>query len=60
MNQPKPRGGKREGSGRKAQYADKSTITFAIEKQEKLILQQKFPKQLNKMYSEWVKGLMRE
>lgn len=60
MNQPKPKGGKREGSGRKPAFVDKDKITFNLEKADKEILKQKYPKILNKMFLDWVRELIKE
>ncbi len=53
------RGGKRENAGRPRQFEKPTTINFKCELQDKLKAKEKFGSGLNKMFVEWLQGLLK-
>lgn len=49
------RGGKRENSGRKRKFQDHTTINFKAEKEDVQAAKNKYGKELNKTFLEWLK-----
>lgn len=53
-------GGKRPGSGRPRKLNNPGTINFWIESEDIARLKEKYGGNLNKMFSEWVRGVLEE
>lgn len=51
-------GGSRKGSGRKKIFNDPTIINFKCESSDKIKLQEKYGKDLNKMFAKWIKRLL--
>lgn len=53
------RGGKREGSGRPRQFEEPTTINFKIELSDKVKLKERYGKELNRMFNQWVQSVLK-
>ena len=58
IEEANPRGGKRDNAGRPRRFENPTTINFKCELAAKIKAKEKYGRDLNRMFNEWLSGLI--